>query len=116
MQKFDLSKVEIVDPVGDKLVIDGLHRQIGDTLFYDNKHNLAIYELGRKIANKEPFDISENELKELTKYVEEWQLAFHVKIPLLAYLKGLANSTPVAQPEPVEQPVQVVQPAPTPTN
>jgi len=89
MAIFDLSEVKIVDPVGQPLVIENLHRQIGDTLFYDHKNNLAIYEMGKKIASGKPFEISDNEIKELVKYVEEWQLAFHVKLPLLDYLKEI---------------------------
>lgn len=103
MQKFDFSEIEITGSTGEPLIIDGLHKQLGDTLFFDNKHNLAIYELGKKIAANQPFDISENELNELLKYVEEWQLALHVKIPFLTYLKHLQNGNttiePVTEPE-----------------
>lgn len=103
MQTFDFSKIEITGSTGEPLIIDGLHKQLGDTLFFDNKHNLAIYELGKKIAVNKPFEISENELNELLKYVEEWQLALHVKIPFITYLKtlqhGNTTSEPVTEPE-----------------
>jgi hypothetical protein len=92
MQKFDLKQVKIVDSIGKPLEIPDLHMQIGNTLYYVSKNRLPIFVLGNKIALNEPFDISENDINEFIEYVEEWELSFHVKLPLLEYLKQLKSN------------------------